>query len=537
MQASRVMGMCKPWWPLPRVCACVCVRALVCVCVRVCASQAFAIFFLLWSLDEKCFWDGDMVIWPGASSWEKEKDRPRERGERKREVVCAWMCVWVCVLFLTLSSLFLSTSRLILLLEALWIFFTVLSSCFISLSHHLSVSFNVLTSSSPSASLSLPLSPSFNLFFPLPFAVPEPLGLCFIFSLLSPNSISTMPSISLRCQTSRLSTSYCSLCFIPSPCFHSAILPLCVCFVCACTCICLGVSLRAFLCFFTFVCVCVCCVWGPAPPCPLSLERLLSGSLAFQFKLNHGDESSLFFFFLSSKRFIQPSSPICPFFFSSSSSFFLHEGGRKWDKKGRGEERRGGGSGFGVRKQMKAAFFFFLKGTEANCTQCHTQLLSVPESPPASLQAPYAVTKKNTHMISVYYFLPFLSLHHTMSSLLSPPSTSPHSHVWQSESRPGRDKMRPFAPLDWQCLGLFLSAHWSYHYFNLTKYECSLSSVMLQRFFFVCAYLYWLSEPHRDRDMSMQRYTEFKNSPQYGVRTFCPFAIVVGRIMMMRPNT
>lgn len=42
--------------------------------------------------------------------------------------------------------------------------------------------------------------------------------------------------------------------------------------------------------------LCLCCVRGLSPPCPLSLERLLSGSLAFRFKLNHRDESSLFFF-------------------------------------------------------------------------------------------------------------------------------------------------------------------------------------------------------------------------------------------------
>lgn len=42
-----------------------------------------------------------------------------------------------------------------------------------------------------------------------------------------------------------------------------------------------------------YLCLCVHgCVRGPAPPCPLSLQRLC-GSLAFRFKLNHKDESSL----------------------------------------------------------------------------------------------------------------------------------------------------------------------------------------------------------------------------------------------------
>ena len=412
MQASRVMGMCKPWWPLPRVCACVCVRALVCVCVRVCASQAFAIFFLLWSLDEKCFWDGDMVIWPGASSWEKEKDRPRERGERKREVVCAWMCVWVCVLFLTLSSLFLSTSRLILLLEALWIFFTVLSSCFISLSHHLSVSFNVLTSSSPSASLSLPLSPSFNLFFPLPFAVPEPLGLCFIFSLLSPNSISTMPSISLRCQTSRLSTSYCSLCFIPSPCFHSAILPLCVCFVCACTCICLGVSLRAFLCFFTFVCVCVLCLrpCSSLPSVTGEIALWLSG-ISVQIKSRRWVVPIFFLsFFQTLHPALLPNLPVF-FFLHLLLSFFMREGENETR---RGEERRGevGVLGLGSENKWRLRFFFSSKvqrQTARNATHSYSLYLKVHQLHCRHLM----LSQKKTHTWSLF----------TISSLFSPSIT------------------------------------------------------------------------------------------------------------------
>lgn len=176
-----------------------------------------------------------------------------------------------------------------------------------------------------------------------------------------------------------------------------------------------------------------------------------------------------FSFFLPNASSTPPPQSALFFFFIF---FFLSSWGR--EKMRGGEERTGGGFGFGVRKQMKAAFFFPQRYRGKLHAMPHTATLCAWKST-SFTAATSCCRKKNTHMLSVYYFLTFRSLHHTMSSLLSPLSASPHSHVWQSESRPGRDKMRPFTPLDWQCLGLFLSAHWSYHYFNLTKYECALS--------------------------------------------------------------
>lgn len=82
----------------------------------------------------------------------------------------------------------------------------------------------------------------------------------------------------------------------------------------ACTCICLGISRPVS------ASPCLCCVRGLSP---LSPERLLSGSLAFRFKLNHRDESSLFFFPFP---MLKPSSLICPIFFFV---FFAYKGSRK----------------------------------------------------------------------------------------------------------------------------------------------------------------------------------------------------------------
>lgn len=137
----------------------------------------------------------------------------------------------MCVHLLTLSSL-LSSHPIFLLLEGLWIFFTVFSSCYFLLSYCLPIFYVLRSSPSASLSLLLSLSLSFNLSSLRHFAIHSPGATGSLLRiLLSPNSISTLPPISLQCRTSRLVTSYC-LCFYPSP-FHAlffhCVIALCVC--------------------------------------------------------------------------------------------------------------------------------------------------------------------------------------------------------------------------------------------------------------------------------------------------------------------
>lgn len=199
--------------------------------------------------------------------------------------------------------------------------------------------------SRPSASLSLLLSLSFNLSSLCHFAIHSPRATGSLLRiLLSPNSISTLPPISLRCRTGRLITSYCSLCFYPSP-FHSLFFH---CVIALCVCVCVHMHMSWCICASLSLGLCVCCVQGPAPPCPQSLERLLSGCLAFRFKLNHEDESSLIFFFSLLNVPSTPPPQSTLFHFFVLQSFCIKEVENKTGRSREGgrsrvEERRGGG--------------------------------------------------------------------------------------------------------------------------------------------------------------------------------------------------
>lgn len=213
-----------------------------------------------------------------------------------------------------------------------------------------------------------------------------------------------------------------------------------------------------------------------------------------------------YFFFLSFKRFIHPSSQTCPDFFLS---FFIREGKNETgrSRKGSGRGWRGEGVlgvggvvfGFWVRKQMKALFFH--KGTEANYTQCHTgtpaATLSTWKSTWSGFYCSHlTLSHKNTHTYTLRLLFPSFSLPST--SHLHPPIPPcalccplyPIPLILMCDREwitAGERGNCPFTPLDWQRHRLLLSAHWSYHYSNLTKYECTLSCVMLQRFLFILA--------------------------------------------------
>lgn len=244
-------------------------------------------------------------------------------------------------------------------------------------------SFNVLTSS-PSTSLSLPLSPSFNL-SSLCHSQSQDHCVSASYSSFDPSTQSPLcPSFPfiVKPADSRLLTVVFAF-FSPPLVFthYSSI----VCLICVCVhmhmswgnCACLSLRLRVRG-----------CVRGPAPPCPLSLERLLSGSLAFRFKLNHKDESSLFFFFSFFPILHPPLLPNLPSFFST---FCLHEGGRKQDREKLGREQ--GKVGVWGQKTTESCVFFtkVQKQTARNATHRY------PPSPP----------------------------HPTMCSPLSPPCDSP----------------------------------------------------------------------------------------------------------------
>lgn len=318
--------------------------------------------------------------------------------------MCVFGCVCLCVFFFFFNpflTFFLHIPSF-LLLEALWICFTALSSCFLPSFH----SFNVLTSR-PSASLSLPLSPSFNLSSLCPSQSQSHWVSASYSSFYPPTQSPLCPSFpfSVKPDSQLLTVDFASP---PPPPLVSTHYSSIVCSLCVCAhmhmswgiCACLPLLLR----------VCVCCVRGPAPPCPPSPERLLSGSLAFRFKLNHEDESSLFLFFFLSNASSTPPPQSAPSFFFPRLSFFIREGenekgaGREW----RGGEGRGGGAGFGfgVRKQMKAEFLLSQRYRRKLHAMPHTDtsgysLYLKVHMVRLLLQPPHSVTHNKTHTLNL----------------------------------------------------------------------------------------------------------------------------------------
>lgn len=182
---------------------------------------------------------------------------------------------------------------------------------------------------------------------------------------------------------------------------------------------------------------------GPSPPCPLSLERLLSGSLAFRFKLNHKDESSLFFlsFFLSLS--FQPTPISAPFL----SSVFPLKGGREhWDECYR--EREVFFVMFLVWGQKTPSFYSQIYRRKPHAKpQMGTRGY---ESPQLFLLSPRTVTHKNTP--TAHQLPTFLAHQHP-----SIPPCAPcclldlipwFSRPTESESQPAGRESCPYTPLN-----------------------------------------------------------------------------------------
>ena len=103
-----------------------------------------------------------------------------------------------------------------------------------------------------------------------------------------------------------------------------------------------------------------------------------------------------------------------------------------------------------------------------------------------------------------WLYIMLIQLHSEQSAFLhmclTPYVLWTRTTAWERERERERERVRerencPLTPLDWQRLRLFLSAHWSYHYSNWTKYECTLSCVMPQRSLFAPA----VRTTHRQR--------------------------------------
>lgn len=248
-----------------------------------------------------------------------------------------------------------------------------------------------------------------------------------------------------------------------------------------------------------------------------------------------------FFSFFLPNASSTPPPQSAPFFFFFVF-FFLSSWGREKTRQGgerRGEERWG----FRVwgQKTNESCVFFPSKvqrQTARNATHGYSLYLKVHQLHCSHLMLSQ---KKHTHDLCLLF--PHFSLPPSHRELSVVPSIRFPSFscltewitAWGRQNASFRS-IRLTVPRTLSICSLILSL-FQFDQMWMLSLICDATKI-----FFVCVCLYWLSEPHRDRDMSMKRYTErrnthAKNSPRYGVRTFCPFAIVVGRIMMMRPNT
>lgn len=224
-------------------------------------------------------------------------------------------------------------------------------------------------------------------------------------------SVSTLLLIRCQCRTSRVWVSIpSSACFSQFSALHSSI----VCMVCA--------YVLPYVCALP-QCVSVCvrsCVRGPAPPCPLTRQRL-RGSLAFRFKLNHADESSLFF----PLSLHPPLLPKSPYLFSLS--FFM------WVLERKQESER-----YRSRLHVVLNTGFFLYTSPWSGFYCSH------------------LTYSDTHIYS--FSLSHLPLS-TLSICIRPPHyvlslpNFPHSHVWQRITA-WESENRLFTPLNWQTVYL-----------------------------------------------------------------------------------
>lgn len=187
-----------------------------------------------------------------------------------------------------------------------------------------------------------------------------------------------------------------------------------------------------------------------------------------------------------------PYSPIWPVFFPPLflSSFIREEENKMW-KIGKGAGDKGGVRwGCRVRKQMKAVFFSQRYRSELHAMphtnngdfSFHLKVPAWPHTQHSFYRTHCRVSQKNAHTLFLFAIfptflpLPSASLHPTMSSVWSTSFVRFPSYTGLTEWTKAWERENcPFTPLDWQRLRLFLSPHWSYHYFSWTKYECTLS--------------------------------------------------------------